>query len=227
MAAINHLTSLASSTNTTSYTTPSFTPTAGALVVALVFVSGSVLAGATLSDSLGGSFAKKTNANGGMSGDMAYIFAGAAGATASSQTITFDCTGDAATGCIIEVFEITGMSRFGTDAVRQSKFTTSQANDSITLAFDASCLTGNPTIAVGINQGGSYTTVTGWTLKNNTGYVTPTRNLYYYGRDSGFTGTSVTINASSSNDGIAFLAEFDTSAAPSAGGARNQAMIII
>lgn len=99
-----------STANTTSYTTGSFTPAAGDGLIVFVGASGTQAA-ATMTDSqsLGWTLQKSTaKLVLEIPTDMLYMFTAKISAAASSMTVTFDCTGDAATGCNIAVLRIAG-----------------------------------------------------------------------------------------------------------------------
>ena len=85
-------------TNAFSYAFTAYTPTANSLQVIIAFASATVATG-TCSDSGNGYTwtLRASVANG--PGSTLYIFTAQAGGSPSSSTITFDCTGDQASGC--------------------------------------------------------------------------------------------------------------------------------
>ncbi len=215
MAAVTHRVSTASSSNVTSYASGSFTPAADELLVAFVTASGTI-AGAAMSDSQGLTFSLIKKARKASNADTIYLFVANRLAANSAMTVTFDCTADAATGAIIQVAGVSGMTRTGADAVRQTAISENVASGTPAPAFSASALTGNPTLGVvgnGANPAG-MTTPTSWTEKDDTGYTTPATGAEYVSRDSGFTGTTVTWGSSSGTAFGAIIVELDSSAAP-------------
>jgi len=204
----------ASSSNTTSYASASFTPAANDLLVVFVTASGTVLAAPTLTDSLGAvTFTLIAQCLKNSSADSVYCFVANQLAAASSRTLTFNCTGDSATGCIIQICRVAGMSKTGSTAVRQSKTQPNAAAGTPAPVFPSSCLTGNPTLGVVGNSTSpaTMTPPTGWTEREDQGYSTPTTGAEYVTRDSGFTGTTVTWGSASSSAFGAIIVELDTS----------------
>src|SRR5437868_3749265 len=112
MAAVTHRDTLATTTGASTYTSNSFTPALNDLLVAFVVVSDSVLGGPTMTDtqSLGFSLvAPLLQPFFGTSAHRMYAFISNGLAANSSMTVTFNCTGDAATGCIMFVASVSGM----------------------------------------------------------------------------------------------------------------------
>lgn len=217
MATCTHKISTASTSNAGSYACGSFTPAVGDLLVVGVIASGTVAAGA-LTSSAGYTFAKIATAVKAASADTLYLFvANQLVSAAAAQTVTFDCSGDNATGAVVSVVAVAGMARTGANAVRQFGVQNNGAAAATpTVALAAAALTGN----VMLGQMGNATspaTVTppsGWTERNDTGYSTPTTGSEYATRDSGFTGSSVAWGSTSATAFGAIAAELDTSALP-------------
>jgi len=214
MAAWNHLLTDAN-TAASPRTTGAFTPTAGSLLVAFVFGSATSVGVGTFSTSAGVAFVKAgTSAAAGGNAHALHCFVATSFAAASSQTATFDSTGDQTTGQVIFIGELTGMSFNGATAVVQ---TAKQDNISGAAApapaFAAAADAGNPVIGcVGI-EGANPATITeptGWTERGDTGYATPTTGAEYVTRDSGFSGTTVTWGSSESIF-CSMIVEFDAS----------------
>lgn len=217
-AAVTHAVATASTTDATSYASGAFTPVAGDLLVAFVVANATVAAG-SMTDSQALGFTKITSAvydDGSGTTATIYLFVSNATAAASSMTVTFDCTGDAATGAVIEVARVSGMSRTGSSASKQSAVTSSGSSGNTPAAtFAVAALTGNPTLGVvgNLTNPATLTPPTSWTEQNDTGFATPTTGAEYVSRDSGFTGTAITWgNNSGSNYGVVIV-EMDTSAA--------------
>lgn len=223
MAAVTAGVHTASTSNVSSYASGSFTPAAGDLLVAFVLATGDVLdvAGGypTLTGSLGMTFTRvPTRAVKASSADSLYLFVGDQPAVNSAQTVTFDTTGDAATGAIIAVARVSGMTRMGNSgAVRQSAKQDNGASAATPApAFGANALTGNPVIGcVGLATSTANKIVhpTGWSEKSDVaGYSTPTTGLEYAAIDSGFTGTTVTWGGTAPSAFCATIVELDTTA---------------
>lgn len=215
MAACTHAVSTASTTNASSYASGSFTPAAGDLLVAFVTATGTVAAG-SMTDSQNLGWSKVTTALKASSADTLYCFVANKFAAASSMTVTFDCTGDAATGAVIQVVRVASMLRKGPLAIRQSAVSSNQTSGTPGPSFAASALTGNVTLGLVGNatNPATMTTPTNWTEQNDTGYGTPTTGAEYVTRDSGFTGTTITWGSSSASAFGAIIVELDTSSAP-------------
>lgn len=214
-----HAIATANTTNGTSYASGSFTPAANDLLVAFVVASGTVATG-TMTSSVGGqTFTKITSFVYNGSLNTIYAFVGDQLVTAVSQTVTFDCTGDTATGAVVSVLRVSGMSRTGLSAILQSAGQSNQAGGGTPApAFGASALTGNLTAGVvgnGANPAG-LTPPTSWTEANDTGYPSPNIGSEYVYRDSGFTGTTITWGSASGSEFGSLILELDASAAPTA-----------
>jgi hypothetical protein len=213
-ATVTHRDGLADTSNTTTYgPTLGFTPAAGDLIVVFVTASGTVAAG-TVTDSQGLGFTKITSVLKNTNADTIYMFVSNALATAAGDDVTFDCTGDAATAVVIQVFSVSGMTKTGATAVLQTAVQANQAAAGTPApAFASAAQTGNPTVGVvgnGTNPAG-MTPPTNWTERNDTGVGTPTTGAEYVSRDSGFTGTTITWGSTSASAFGDIIAELDTS----------------
>lgn len=202
-----------STTNGTSYASGAFTPASGDLLAVAVTASDTAAAG-TMTDSLGGTYTKITSALKNASADKMYLFVRTTLILASaSMTVTFDCTGDAATGACLDVLRIAGMSRAGANAVVQSAVVANHASGTPAPAFSASVQTGNPTIGIIGNSTSpaGLTAPTSWTERADAGYASPTTGQETVSRNSGFTGTTITWGGASASAFGAIIAEFDAS----------------
>lgn len=191
MAVCTHAVATASTSNVTSYASGSFTPAAGDLLVAFVFATGTAATG-TMTDSQSLGFTKYNSWP--VSSSTIYVFVANALAAASSMTVTFDCTGDAATGAIIFVTRVSGMSKLATAAVVQAGTNSGTSGVTPSATFSAAADTTNPTIAyiTNLSNPAGMTAPTNWAEQADTGYATPTTGAEYGTRDSGFTGTVIT-----------------------------------
>jgi hypothetical protein len=188
-------------TAATPNTSAAFVPTAGSLLV--VFAQASAAVGETdptLTNSLGLTMYR---ADWGFFSTtyLHSVWVGSAGSTASSQTLTFDTAVDPGTGTMISIYEVTGMTKFGSSAVRQVARNNGAGTVTPTAVFPGVCLTGNPTLAsLGnvTNPAGMTGAPTGWTQAIDTGYASPAHGIQLVHRNSGFTGTTITWDAGDS-----------------------------
>lgn len=212
MATITGRSSSASTTNTTSYASSAFTPAVGDLLVFLVLASETVDAG-SVSSSAGYTFTKVATAHRN-STDTLYVFvADSLVTSAVSQTLTYNCASDAATGCFRVVISISGMARTGASAVRQSAVqNTGTAGTTPAVTFGGAALTANPLVALLCNQANPATVTqpSGWSEQNDSGFNTPTTGFEYANINSGFTSSTVTWGSTSGTQFAALAVEFDT-----------------
>lgn len=216
MASATHRVTTPSTSNASSYASGSFTPSLGDLLVVCVTASGTVAAG-TVSNSAGTTFTKITSALKASGADTLYLFvADSLVTSATSQTCTFDCTGDNATGAIVTVLSLSGMTRTGAAAVKKSgKQDNGAAAGTPTVSLGSAALSQNLLVGF-IGNGSSPATLTqpsSWSeLWDSTGYSTPTTGHEVASIASGFTGSSVTWGSTSATAFGAIVAEFDVSA---------------
>lgn len=190
-----------STSNAATYAWGAFTPTDNALLVALVFASGTVqnpasITGGTVGWNFGGRITYNTTSS-------AYWFWARTGTGNGSQTFTFDCTGDNATGCLGAMFEITGCNCDAINPIRQAKSSTATAaNPSVTL--DAACDTNNAIIG-GFSVPRSPPTSTSpgsWTETADVGYSTPANGMAAAYRAGGETASTITFTSASAAYGM-------------------------
>jgi hypothetical protein len=217
-AAVTHAITTKSTSDGTSYTSGSFTPAANDLIVVTVYASGTAIANSpgTMTDSQALGFTRVTSAGG---GPTVYVFVANKLAAASSMTVTFGSTGDGATGAIITVWRVAGMSRTGQSASKQTKtFVNGAAGGTPSVTFSTDCDTNNPTIGIAGNAANpaGLTPPNGWTepAGADVGYSTPTRGAEGVFRNSGFTGTTIKWGSTSATAWHIAVVELDTSAAP-------------
>jgi hypothetical protein len=214
-ATVTHKVSTASTANAGSYVSGAFVPASGDLLIAFVTASATSSPG-TMTDSQGLGFTRVTSTAFGSGLNSVYCFVSDALATASSMTVTFDCTGDNATGAVIQVASISGMSLTGLAAIVQSSGQSNQSSSTPAPVFAASVTTTNPTLGV---VGGSLnppniTEPGGWAELDDTGYNIPSMGAEYVARNSGFTGTTVTWGSSFGANYADIIVELDATAAP-------------
>jgi hypothetical protein len=105
------------------------------------------------------------------------------------------------------------MSRTGAAAVLQSAKQENQGSGTTPApVFGNSALTGNPTLGAVANTSNpaTLTPPTGWTELDDLGITSPTAGLEYIGRNSGFTGTTVTWGSTSPTPFASLIIELDT-----------------
>ena len=181
---------IASTSNATSYAMGAFTPSANSVLVVMVFASGTVAAGSMTGGSLTW---QKLGTQLYNTTDTAYLFWAAVGASPASTTITFSCTGDAATGAMLHVFQFTGVDTI--NPIRQWRVAAgTAANPAWTLMMPM--LTGSGYGAgFGVNRSAPASTApTSWTETADTGYSTPASGGTAAYRATGETASSGMVN---------------------------------
>jgi hypothetical protein len=177
-------------TGATPNTSGAFTPAVGDLLVAFIVASATAQATATLTSSLGGgfTFTQFSKAENGANSVYAFV-SDQLVSSATSQTVTFDTAADGATGTIIFVYRVSGMSRVGTSAVRQSApADNGSAGTAVIVSLGVVCLTGNPTLLCAGNSTSpaGIAPQAGWTepAGGDLGYSNPTTGGWVCHRDS-------------------------------------------
>lgn len=203
-------------TGNTPNTSGAYTPTAGSLQFVFVFGSGTIENPAAIANSNGITFTPVgTPLDVDSGAGTLYMFVADSTSNAVSQTISFSPV-DTATGSIIMVYEITGMSKVGAAAILQTAGNAENIGTDTTpdATFGSAVQTGNPTLGCCINRTNpsGLTAPTGWTepTGGDIGYNNPTIGAECCHRDSGFTGTLMEWGASDSNWGVVIV-ELDTS----------------
>lgn len=218
MAAATFRVATADTTALSAYPAASFTPAIGDLIVVFVAASGTVAAGTCSSTGSGATtFSLVTSGTANGAADTNYCFISNTYVTdTDGHVVTFDCTGDPATGAIVACFTVSDVPRVGLDAIRQSAKQDTTAAGTPAPAFGAAALTGNPTLGMvgnGTNPAG-MTPPTSWTESSgaDVGYGTPATGLEAVFRNSGFTGTTVTWGSASASAFGSIIIELDLSA---------------
>lgn len=215
MAQVTHRVSTPSTSNTNSYPSGAFTPAVGDLLVVFVGVTASAIDG-TLVDSQGGTYTLVRTASKNTSADRLLLFvANQLVASATSTTVTYDCTGDNGTGCIIHVASVAGMSRSGASAISQQAAQNNQAGGAAPApVFAFNCKTTDPTLGCVFNatNPAGMNPPTNWNEgAADVGYNTPPTGSEYVWRNSGFTGTTITWASNSATEFCALTVELDSS----------------
>lgn len=213
-------------TGVTPNTSGAFTPAVGDLLIAFIVASGTTQAVATLTSSIGG-FTFTQFAKGAYSSSANSIYGFVSDAlvsSATSQSVTFDTASDGATGTVIFVFRVSGMTRTGLSAIRQFGLQDNgSASGTPTVSFNSgAALTGNPTLGCVGNSSSpaGMTAPTNWTepAGGDLGYSTPTTGGEVVSRDSGSTASSITWGGTSATVYGAMIVELDTSSPPATSG---------
>ncbi len=219
MAAVLHLGGAGDTANTLGHTTASMSPTTGDLLVAFVYCGASTDTTSTFTESAGGG--TYTQAVTGLfqgTGSTMFIFiANQLCASGTARTFTHTLPADSPTGAIISVERVTGMTLTGTAAVKQALAPKGGAGTTPSIAF-ATVDTNNPTI---ISQAAADNPLTatlpgGWTSLATPSYATPTLNGVIAGRDSGYSGTTVSWTGTETAAWGALGIELDASGAAAA-----------
>ena len=156
----------------------------------------------------------------------------------SATSTVFTATQPSSTGGGLDVFRISGMTKTGAAAVRQSAGqSTGTSGTTPAPVLGAAALTANPLIGAvccGTNASTNLTPRTGWTEATDLGYNTPATGMETMFRSSGETGTTQTWGSTAPSAFASVVVEFDSSAAAIAtavkatgtGSAKNPAAII-
>lgn len=189
--------STTSTSNTTSYASGSFTPTANDFLIAFIVAGASSGATGTMTDSqsLGFTSIARVVYN---TSDVVQCFAANKLAANSAMTVTFDCTGDAANGCAIYVARLSGAEGV---YYRQTSTGSGAAGTTPSVVMPNAFNTNNCGIAC-VGNGANPAALTqpaSWTETNgvDTGYNTPATGQECPNRTSGESLTTISWAATS------------------------------
>lgn len=134
----------------------------------------------------------------------------------SGTSTTFTCTNTGDTGGGLTVLRFSGMTRVGSQAIKQSKGENTQTENPPTLTFDATTNTNNPIVlaVLGEDNPAGVTPPTGFTEADDTGWATPTTGIEVCWDDSGNTATLFSWSGGALTDHNEVGLELDTSAPP-------------
>jgi hypothetical protein len=185
--------STTSTSNTNSYASASFTPAANDLLVVFIVADGTTTAAATMTDSQGLGFVKISDVAFNAGADHVYCFIAQKLAANSAMTVTFDCTGDNATGANIYVARVSGGEGI---YWRQVSSGSGAAGATPAVAMADAFITSNGGIAC-VGNGANPAALTppaSWTETNgvDTGHATPPTGQECPNRTSGETGSTIT-----------------------------------
>lgn len=223
MAAV---TSLGSTYNTTAgVKTVVATPAVNDLIFVMVQLTG-VSTTPTLTDNNAdglGTYTKvgSTFSNSGTVKAVMGFVRDAAVGSATSTTWTMTPSGDNGGG--LQVFKITGMSRYGSLAIVQSSGQSNQTGGTTPApVFGVAVTTTNPVITALVNAtnpaGITPRSSPAYTERVDTGWASPTSGVENSSIDSGETASTITYGGTSASVFSDYVVELDTSAAPTATG---------
>jgi hypothetical protein len=215
VAAITRLGS--SFTTTAGNKTVTATPAVGDLIVACVANSGRTTAQAPTitDDNSSGTYTQVIAATNASSADSHWVFVrDALIGSAVSTIFTMTQSGDTGGG-FGSLLAISGMTKVGSAAVRQSLQANNQGTGTPSITLGAAILTTNPAIGfVMTNQTGTTNTAppTGWAEQDDAGYSTPSTGREVATIASGSTLTTVAWTAATTSAFSALVVELDASA---------------
>jgi len=190
-------------TNAATYNSGAFTPPAGSLLLVIVATSGQgTITTESVTSNTGLTFTKIPGLVATQATALRRITAYIANAVTTAVSTTLTYTGNLAfTGGFVEVAAITGISRIGTDAVRQFGIGNSIASNTVgNMVMPAPALTTNPIVTCVNSDTGSGTPAvvgTGWIQLTALTYGSPSSTHSAHYRNDGW--TSDTVQATSYN----------------------------
>lgn len=214
MAAITLL-GTATWTATSGTKTVTATPAVGDLIVIVTAHTGNTSSSTPTDDNSSGTYTRITSAVKASSADTLGIHIRTALIGAASSTVFTHAPGTSSGGGLA-VFKVTGMTRTGAAAARQSAVQSNQgAGGTPTPVLGSAALTANALIAALFNAtnpaGMTPRASPAWTERNDSGYNTPASGLETMTIDSGETGTSIAWGGTSASAFCDLVLELDTS----------------
>ncbi len=201
--------------NGNTYTSSSFTPSAGKLLLMFVHPTGTRVSGAgALTSSVSGQSFSLVEEINWATASRGYVYISDAVTTAVPQTVTFDCTADQGTSCSVVYYEISGSRYTGLNAIRQSSSAAGASGATRTVTLDTACDITHLTVIghyMAVNAG--IVEPIGWTEDLDGPSSTEIRQELAH-RDSGFNGTDITWDSTPGAVWAAFAVEFDASGDP-------------
>jgi hypothetical protein len=211
------ITLLGSSFNTTSGThTVTATPAVGDLIVIVTIATGSVATTACTDNNGSGTYNVICSPVKASSADTMTIQVRTA-AIASATSTVFTCAPGTTTGGGIAVYKVTGISRVGSNAIRQSAIQSNQSSGGTpTPVFGFAALTTSAVIGAVFNATSSATLTPrsspSYTEDVDTGYSTPTTGIETMHVNSGETGTNIAWGSTSGSAFCSAVVEIDSTA---------------
>lgn len=219
MAAVTFAISDPDTANASSYACTTFTPAVDDLLVIFAhFATSAEATGAVFActDDQSGTYTKvavSLRASGGQS--LVLFVRDQLVTSAVGHIATVTCTGDASTGEMTHVYRVSGMSKTGATAVRQSATADNRATGTTPApVFGITTLTTNPVLgAVQALNTPAVIQPSGWTEGADDGIATPTAATESCFINSGFVGTTVTWGGVADGGHGDIIVELDASAA--------------
>ena len=214
--------SLLGSTFTTTAGAKSVTasPAVGDLIVIFVQVAADSTFSNPTDDNSSGTYTLAGNQIGGGAGPSAAMFVRDALIASATSTIFSLANPGSDTGGGLAVIKITGMSKFGSTAVRQAKNSSGAAASTPgTGAWSSAKLTSNPVIGAVVNTSNpaAVTPTASYSELLDTGYSTPTMGIEIQKIDSGDTTSTMTWGSTSASQWACIGVELDASASANTG----------
>jgi len=131
----------------------------------------------------------------------------------NTTTTIYTSTQSGDTGGGLIVFRVTGMSRAGPSAVRQTGEQNNQSAGTPSITMGTAIRTDNPVIGcVHTSQSGTTNTAppSGWPETGDSGYSTPSTGIEQATRDSGETNTTIAWTAATTSNFSALLVELES-----------------
>lgn len=216
-ATVVHEVATQSTTDGNDYTTASFTSNSGELLFIFSGHAATADTGAVATCSDGQTFHAIGRVAQGSGGSSLYAFVGnALVGSSSSITCNVNLPSDPATGGMVFVASVSGMSLTGSAAVKQSGSDVDRAaSGTPAVTMGAALTTTNPSFLFTVNNDNpaAITFPTGWegngaVLSHNT----PTKGSEYSFRDSGSTATTITWGGTTGSTASSYAVELDASA---------------
>ena len=161
--------------NISNYTMSSFNPAANAVLVVFVVATSEASAGAMAGGSLTWT---RQDSNVYNTTDKIYAFTALTGATPAACAPEIQFTGDAATGCAMYCYQVTGADT--TNPVVQKKAVQAATTSMATITLDVTPLVGSgfmAAVGVDANNPANVTIPLGFVSSVDTGYGTPATGL--------------------------------------------------
>lgn len=213
MATITLGTNVADSSNTNSYSIGTISPTAGELLVCIIGTTDTEDAAASIGNNGSMTFTK-VSAVAKNNGDYFYVFISNQGAPGGSVQFSADF-GSNRSSCQMTILRISGMTNFGSAAVRGQGSTVGGINTLPNATLPATSLTTNPVIFITASQSNpaNLSAPSGFTEYVDQGNNAPNAGQFVSGINSGMTATNVSTGTLSATTWGALVIELDASGA--------------
>lgn len=204
-------------TNAATYNSGAFTPALNDLLVAFVAVTGQTATDWAVTDNQSGTWTKVLRQVKNASADIMEVWVRNQLAPNASTTVTYSHVSGNATGGVVLVWRVAGITRTGSGAIRSQGGQDNQAASGTPApVLNQAALTGNPTLTAVFNatNPSGVTAPASWTGETDVGFASPTTGWHGARRDSGFTGTTITWGSTSASAFASAAVEVDSSTAP-------------